>query len=204
MEFIEFAGEKIRSIRKRKKIKTSELAKACGVSESEMRHLENGTRMITEAQIQKAAECLQVSPAALRSRNIADYTDIMHLLFELATHADIKPLITEEGTFLKIGDPALIASIKAWMETRDKFHHDEISLKECISWEDNFPNSMPDHPPVTPLGEPLPSPDEIVGVELTIREYSPDNVPDDLLNMVDADFDEDDEDEDDDDEDDDD
>ncbi len=178
MEFVNFAGSKIRSIRKRKKIRTSELAKACGVSESEMRHLENGTRMITEAQIQKAAECLQVSPAALRSRNIADYTDIMHLLFELATHADIKPLITDEGTFLKIGDPALIASIKAWMKTRDKFYHDEISLKECISWEDNFPNSMPDHPPITPLDEPLPSPDEIVGVGIMTREYDPDDLPD--------------------------
>lgn len=196
MEFVNFAGNKIRSIRKRKKIRTSELAKACGVSESEMRHLENGTRMITEAQIEKVAECLQVSPAALRSRNIVDYTDIMHLLFEVATYADIKPIITDEGTFLKIENPALIASIKAWLETRDKFYHDKISLKECISWEDNFPNSMPDHPPVTPFKEPLPSPDEIVDVVLSIREYSPDNPPDDLLNMVDADFDEEDDDED--------
>ena len=176
MKFIDFAGNKIRSIRKRKKIRTSELAKACGVSESEMRHLENGTRIITEAQIEKAAECLQVSPAALRSRNIADYTDIMHLLFELATHADIKPLITDEGTFLKIGDPALISSIKAWLETKDKFYHNEITIKECMRWEDNFPNSMPDHPLVTPLGEPLPSPDEIVGVGIVTREYNPDDL----------------------------
>lgn len=194
MEFVEFAGSKIRSIRKRKKIKTSELAKACGVSEAEMRHLENGTRMITEAQIEKAAECLQVSPAALRSRNIADYTDIMHLLFELATHTNIRPLVTNEGTFLEIGDPALVSSIKAWLETKDKLHRNEITLNEWMSWEDNFPYSMSDHPPVKPLVEPLPSPDEIVCAELVIREYSPDDVPDDWIDASNADFDEDDDD----------
>ena len=195
MKFVDFAGNKIRSIRKRKKIRTVELANACGVSESEMRHLENGTRIITDAQIEKAADCLQVYPAALRSRNIADYTDVMHLLFELATYTNIKPLVTDEGTFLKIGDPALISSIKAWIETREKLYHDEITIKEWLSWEDNFPDSMPNHPPVTPLKEPLPSPDEIVGAEFSFREYSPDNIPDDLLSMVDTELDEEDDEE---------
>ena len=37
---------------------------------------------------------------------------------------------------------------------------------------------MPDHPPITPLDEPLPSPDEIVGVGIMTREYDPDDLPD--------------------------
>ena len=173
MKFIDFAGNKIRSIRKRKKIRTAELAKACGVSESEMRHLENGTRIITDAQIEKAAECLHVSPAALRSRNIENYTDVMHLLFELVTHTGIQPVITEEGTFIKIVEPALVSSIKAWIEVRDKLHNDEISAKEWLAWEDDFPYSMENHPPIRPYREPLPSPESIIGVDLCIREMTP-------------------------------
>ncbi|MBR5371744.1 MAG: helix-turn-helix transcriptional regulator [Oscillospiraceae bacterium] len=185
MKFLDFAGNKIRSIRKRKKIKTSELANVCGVSESEMRHLENGTRIITEAQIEKVAERLQVSPAALRSRGIVDYSDIMHILFEISSIAGISPFVTEDGTYLKVEDPALISAICAWKEIEDKLQNQEISPKEWLSWLDNFPYSMENYPPLHPYSEPLPAPDEIIGVDLVFRELSPDEM-DEFANYEDV------------------
>lgn len=172
MEFIFPAGQKIRSIRKRKKIRTADLAKICGVSESEMRHLENGTRIITEAQIEKAAEGLQVPPAALRARNIADYSDIMHILFEIHSDAQIEPVVTDDGVYLKINDPSLATSIQAWNEIIDKFRRNEITIHDRIEWEDHFPDSMPKHPEIEPFSLSLSDIGGIASASLEMKEIS--------------------------------
>ncbi|MCR4645435.1 MAG: helix-turn-helix domain-containing protein [Oscillospiraceae bacterium] len=176
MKFNDYAGSKIRSIRKRKKIRTSELAKVCGVSESEMRHLENGTRLITDAQIERVAEWLQVSPAALRSRNIVDYSDIMHILFEFGLYSIIEPVVNEEGTFLKVNDPSLVASIQAWMEKKDEVQSGKLTKGDLESWQDHFPDSMPGHSEPKPYTPPLPDPSDVVGVHLITKEYTPEEM----------------------------
>lgn len=55
-------------------------------------------------------------------------------------------------------------------------HRGKFSVKEFVSWEDHFPDSMPDHPEPEPYVTPLPDPNDVVGVHLTTKEYSPDEM----------------------------
>lgn len=150
MFFFDHAGNKIRKIRKKKKIKTSELAQVCGVSESEMRHLENGTRIITDTQIDKIAEKLEVSPASLRSRQITSDLDIIHILYEIEQNGFIIPTavsIDSDSSLTKYGvcmqTPLLNEAIRQWCQKRELWEKKQISDDEYQEWKDSFPlNSM--------------------------------------------------------------
>lgn len=139
------SGMKIRRIRKQKKIKTSELAKQCGVSEAEMRHFENGRRVVSDAQIDKIAEQLNVAPASLRPRGILSELDIIHTLFEIEDDGFIAPTVISDAPdhtlpqygfcFLK---EELDEAIQQWYQKRMLWENNTISDNEYQDWKNSF------------------------------------------------------------------
>lgn len=94
-------------------MKTSQLAESCNLSESGLRGIENGTIAIKDEHIESISKALNVFPAAIRSRQIENYADVMQILFEIEGLYAVKPVIEGNKVYVAFQDSKMVESLKA-------------------------------------------------------------------------------------------
>ena len=127
-------GNKIRSVRKQKKIKTAVLAKALNVSESEIRHLENGIRSVKEKHLSVIADTLNVSESFLVDRHINGYNDLIHILFEME---EITPIVLNENGLVFMDD-VMQQMLAEWRKMYQGNQNGAISDDAYLEWKMNY------------------------------------------------------------------
>ena len=125
----------------RKKISAKELGAACNVTESAISYYELGDRQVNKDILHKIAQHMSVPEAALRDRNIYDYVDVMHVLFELSEKCDLIPYKIPEDTrfVLATEDKTMQDAIYAWFIKHNELKQREISEEEYDDWKTAFP-----------------------------------------------------------------
>lgn len=153
-------------------MKTSQLAESCNLSESGLRGIENGTIAIKDEHIESISKALNVFPAAIRSRQIENYADVMQILFEIEGLYAVKPVIEGNKVYVAFQDSKMVESLKAWLEKYQQLQNHEITIQEYVRWEEEFPLSMENYPDLTPPIEVINNlkPDYIKSEILEVRD----------------------------------
>ena len=76
-------GEKLRMIRKERKLTVSDVAKSCNLTEASVRYYETDNRTPLPDTRNALANLLEISPAALIDRQLDSVDDCIHALFDL-------------------------------------------------------------------------------------------------------------------------
>lgn len=143
---IHTVGEKIRRIRTRRKIDTTEIAESCNLSVAAIRHYENDIREPKEDTLKQIASYLGVDVSALYDRKIRSAADIMQVLFELENDGIITPFqFTLEpdnnrtGYGIRVLNEVLNEAVDLWCQKRKLWELEQISDEEYRDWQDSFP-----------------------------------------------------------------
>lgn len=141
-------GERIRFIRKLRKLTQKQLGIAIGFPESSadvrMAQYETGTRTPKEDLIKAIANIFEVSQLALNVPDIDSHLGLMHTFFALEDIYGLEPEIENERTVLRFNDNevldvSLLQMIFAWTEQTRKFKSGEITKEEYDKWRYNYP-----------------------------------------------------------------
>lgn len=139
-------GAKIRRIRTRKQISSTDLGGKCGITDSAVRHYENDVRLPNDDKLKEIAAALGVNVSALYDRKIESISDIMHILFELETDGFLIPgqLQSDDGSArnlfgIHIINGILGEAIEEWCRMRSLWETDKISDEEYQTWKETFP-----------------------------------------------------------------
>ena len=139
-------GAKIREIRKRRGITSSELGDKCHVTGASIRNYENDTRTPSDPTLETIAEALEVHPSSLYDRRIESIADVMQILFEIEKNGYIVPEefpVDTSHTRTSYGVRAinefLNEAIQKWKEKREQWIRGEITDDEYWDWQDAFP-----------------------------------------------------------------
>lgn len=140
------AGTKMRQIRLRKGISTSELGAKCDLTDSAIRQYEGDFRSPKEDKLQKIADVLGVDVSALYDRKIESVADIMHILFEIEQDGYIAPAKIPADSFstdMTYGicsqNEVLSEAVEKWLEKRKLWESEQISDDDYRNWQDAFP-----------------------------------------------------------------
>lgn len=141
-------GSKIRSIRKRKKIASKELATKCNLSDAALRHYEDGLRQVKEDRLQEIADHLNVNVSALYDRRMATCNDVIHTLFEIESAGLIEPDMSGNSKddecvtwVLRSSNVILDDAIEQWFRQYERFVNGQISDDDYQNWKDAFPSA---------------------------------------------------------------
>ena len=141
-------GERIRFIRKLRKLTQKQLGIAIGFPESSadvrMAQYETGTRTPKEDLIKSIANIFEVSPLTLNVPDIDSNLGLMHTLFALEDMYGLEPEAENEKITLrfndnKVLDVSLLQMLFAWTEQTRKFKKGEITKEEYDKWRYNYP-----------------------------------------------------------------
>lgn len=141
-------GERIRFIRKLRKLTQKQLGIAIGFPESSadvrMAQYETGTRTPKENLIKAIANIFEVSPLALNVPDIDSRLGLMHTFFALEDIYGLELAIENEKITLnfndnKVLDVSLLQMLFAWTEQIRKFKNGEITKEEYDKWRYNYP-----------------------------------------------------------------
>ena len=140
-------GERIRFIRKLRKLTQKQLGIAIGFPESSadvrMAQYETGTRTPKEDLTKSIANIFEVSPLTLNVPDIDSNLGLMHTLFALEDIYGLEPEIENEKTTLRFNDKKLDVSLLqmlfAWAEQTRKLRKGEITKEEYDKWRYNYP-----------------------------------------------------------------
>lgn len=83
-------GEKIKYYREKQKMGQENLAELSHISVSAIRKYESGLRVPKDAQLEKLAVALHISPSALRDTAFSSFTDLLPYLYEIGVWGDIQ------------------------------------------------------------------------------------------------------------------
>lgn len=142
-------GERIRFIRKRKKMTQKQLGVKIGFPDGSadvrMTQYETGTRTPKEDLIKAIANIFEVSPRALNVPDIDSHLGLMHTFFALEDMYGLEPAIENEKITLKFNDNkvldvSLLQMLFAWTEQTRKFKSGEITKEEYDKWRYNYPD----------------------------------------------------------------
>ena len=141
-------GERIRFIRKLRKLTQKQLGIAIGFPESSadvrMAQYETGTRTPKEDLTKAIANIFGVSPLALNVPDIDSNLELMHTFFALEDMYGLEPETENEKITLrfndnKVLDTSLLQMLFAWTEQTRKLKKDEITKEEYDKWRYNYP-----------------------------------------------------------------
>ncbi len=141
-------GERIRFIRKLRKLTQKQLGTAIGFPESSadvrMAQYETGTRTPKEDLTKAIANIFEVSPLALEVPDIDSQLGLMHTFFALEDIYGLEPEIENEKIILqfndnKVLDVSLLQMLFAWTEQTQKFKSGAITKEEYDQWRYNYP-----------------------------------------------------------------
>lgn len=141
-------GERIRFIRKLRKLTQKQLGIAIGFPESSadvrMAQYETGTRTPKEDLIKSIANIFGVSPLTLNIPDIDSNLGLMHTLFALEDIYGLEPETENEKITLrfndnKVLDVSLLQMLFAWAEQKEKLKKGEITKEEYDKWRYNYP-----------------------------------------------------------------
>ena len=140
-------GERIRFIRKLRKLTQKQLGIAIGFPESSadvrMAQYETGTRTPKENLTKSIANIFEVSPLTLNVPDIDSNLGLMHTLFALEDMYGLEPETENEKITLrfndKILDVSLLQMLFAWTEQKGKLKKGEITKEEYDKWRYNYP-----------------------------------------------------------------
>lgn len=76
-------GEKIKYYREKQKMGQQDLAELSHISVSAIRKYESGLRVPKEAQLEKLAVALHISPSVLKDTSFKKFTDLLPYLYEI-------------------------------------------------------------------------------------------------------------------------
>ena len=128
------AGEIIRLFRRKKKMKTDDIAALFGVTTAAVRHWENGYRQISDEHFASIADLLDITIAALHDHHLDTPDDIMQILFDL----DRIGVISVDGDLLRINATWAKNAIQLWREKKQQLADGEITLDDYTNWEYSF------------------------------------------------------------------
>ena len=141
-------GERIRFIRKLRKLTQKQLGIAVGFPESSadvrMAQYETGTRTPKEDLTKAIANIFEVSPLALSVPDIDSHLGLMHTFFALEDIYGLEPEQEDEKIVLrfkdnKMLDPSLCQMLYMWAEQMKKLKDGEITKEEYDRWRYNYP-----------------------------------------------------------------
>ncbi len=141
-------GERIRFIRKLRKLTQKQLGIAIGFPESSadvrMAQYETGTRAPKEDLTKAIANIFEVSPLALAVPDIDSHLGLMHTFFALEDIYGLEPEIENEKIVLqfndnKVLDASLLQMFFAWTEQIQKLKTGEMTKEEYDQWRYNYP-----------------------------------------------------------------
>jgi transcriptional regulator with XRE-family HTH domain len=140
-------GTKIREIRLRKGISSSDLGAKCHITDAAVRHYEGDKRTPNEEKLQEIAAALGVDVTALYDRKIESIADIMHILFEAETAGYIVPVeiqadITRDlrqSIGIRSTNEVLSEAMQKWLEKWKLWKTEQISEDDYRNWQDAFP-----------------------------------------------------------------
>ena len=141
-------GERIRYIRKLRKLTQTQLGVKLGFPESsaEVRiaQYETGTRTPKENGIKVIADIIEVSPLALKVPDIDSNLGLMHTFFALEDMYGLEIKTEDEKLIFQFKDerkldPSFCQMLFAWAEQAEKFKSDEITKEEYDKWRYNYP-----------------------------------------------------------------
>ena len=141
-------GERIRFIRKLRKLTQKQLGIAIGFSESSadvrMAQYETGTRTPKEDLTKSIANIFGVSPLTLNVPDIDSNLGLMHTFFSLEDMYGLEPETENEKITLrfndnKVLDVSLLQMLFAWTEQTRKLKKGEITKEEYDKWRYNYP-----------------------------------------------------------------
>lgn len=140
------SGVKMRKIRLRKGLSTSDLGAKCNVTDAAIRQYEGDKRSPKEDKLQEIANALGVDVSALYDRKIESISDIMHILFEIESDGyvtpDIFPVNANRSRTLygvRALNEVLNEGIEKWCEKRELWETQQISDDDYRNWQDAFP-----------------------------------------------------------------
>ena len=134
-------GQKIKRIRLNKKIAVAELAEAAGVNEAAIRNYEVGYRQASRDKLQLIAQKLGIPVEMLIDRQIDNYNDAIHILFELSEKYDLVPIeIPQEPKYaIQTKNEVILQALQAWYNKRRQWENGDITQTELQAWMDAFP-----------------------------------------------------------------
>ncbi len=139
-------GSKMREIRLRKGISSSDLGAKCKITDSAVRHYEGDLRSPKEDKLQEIANALGVDVSALYDRKIESISDIMHILFEIEANGYIVPTEFPTDSFnkpkglgVRTTNEVLSEAMEKWLEKRVLWETEQISDDDYRNWQDAFP-----------------------------------------------------------------
>lgn len=134
-------GRKIKRIRLHKKIAVAELAEAAGVNEAAIRNYEVGYRQASRDKLELIAQKLGVPVEMLIDRQIDNYNDVMHILFELSEKYDLVPIeLPQEPKYaIQTKNGLILQALQAWYNERRRWENGDITQAELQEWMDTFP-----------------------------------------------------------------
>lgn len=140
-------GEKIRSIRMRKKISVLDVAETCQMSKAAILHYETDIREPKEDKLHEIANALGVDVTALYDRKIESISDIMHILFEAEAAGYIAPVEIQadfmrdlrQSIGIRSTNEVLGEAMQKWFEKWQLWKTEQISEEDYRNWQDAFP-----------------------------------------------------------------
>lgn len=134
-------GTKIRRLRNQKKISASELGVIAGVNETAIRNYERGYRQVSNEKLELIAQGLGVPLETLVDRQINNYTDVIHILFELSEQYEFEPIaIPQKPQYvIQTKNETMLQAIQAWYDKRRQWETGSITQVEFKEWMDAFP-----------------------------------------------------------------
>lgn len=134
-------GDNIRRCRKMRRLTQRELAERVGLTEGAIRHYESGLRAVKPELLQRIADALGVSQAALKDYCVESYTDIVGVFLQMEEEYGLRP--SDDGMGLSIDpkaehSPKLAHALKTWAQKRRELASGEISPEEYEDWKASF------------------------------------------------------------------
>jgi len=140
-------GGKIKTIRKMMGLTQKELGAELGFPEAtadiRIAQYESGKRGLKKDRLEKIANVLGVSPAALHERNINDRLNLLHTLFEIENDYDLKPdLVFQDDLELSFAlvapDGFYWSDFWKWIEMRQTYDFGYINKKNYDLWKAGY------------------------------------------------------------------
>ena len=143
-------GIKIRKIRTQKKISASELGEVAGVNETAIRNYETGYRQVSDDKLILIAQRLGVPVETLVDRQINNYADVIHTLFELSEKYEFLPIeLPQEPKYaIQTKDTVILQAMQNWFDKRRQWETGTITQTELQEWMDAFPLFCKEEEPV--------------------------------------------------------
>lgn len=141
-------GERIRYIRKLRKLTQTVLGVRIGFPESsaEVRiaQYETGTRTPKENGIKVMSDILEVSPLALKVPDIDSNLGLMHTFFALEDMYGLEIKAEDDKLMFRFKDerkldPSFCQMLFAWAQQTEKLKNGEITKEEYDEWRYNYP-----------------------------------------------------------------